>query len=337
MDESQKQVVIFVTLIVFMVVAFGILWFFNMLNITAILLIIFFVLFVTWTQAPNYFAQLQEYERAVVFRMGKFKKEAGPGWLFVIPYIESFRRVDLRVKTIDIPVQEVVTHDNIKLKIDAIIYLRVKSATKAVLNVRDYEKAAVSFTQARLRDVVGKMKLADVISNVDVINKHLKAGLQEVADDWGISVENIEIQSITLPKGVQEAMHQLKEAEQKKLAAKELAEGTKIKINALQEAAGKLTDPTLNYLYLQSLQKIAEGKSSKIIFPMELSKLAENISHRFGGDYEKAQEKALADYRELVKDGAKKETILEALRKGKLSKKSKKRSKKSNDFLDMSS
>ncbi len=335
MDAGQKQVSIFVTLVVTVIASVAILLYFDLLNTLAILLIIFLVLLATYTQSQYYFAQLQEYERAIVFRMGKFKKEAGPGWLLVVPFIESFVKIDLRVKTIDIPAQEVVTNDNIKIKVDAIIYIKVNSATKAVLNVEDYTEASTSFVRARLRDVMGKMKLSDVISRIGVINDILKKDLQKVVGDWGIHVEEVEVQSVTLPKGVQDAMHNLKESEQQKLAAKEVAEGTKIKIDALQAAAGKLTDPTLHYLYLQSLQKIAEGKSSKLIFPMELSKLAENITTRFGGNYEKAQDKALRDYEELVKDGEDPETIIDALRKDVKVKKSKKKGKKGRfDFLE---
>lgn len=335
MDDNQKQVSIFVTLVIFIVVSLSVLFYLNMLSTLAILVVIFFALFVTYTQSQYYFAQLQEYERAIIFRMGKFRKEAGPGWIFVLPFIESFTKVDLRVRTIDIPKQDVVTNDNVKLEVDAIIYIKVRSATKAVLNVDDYEKAATSFVTARLRDVMGKMQLADIISKVDSINETLKKGLQNVVSEWGIAVEVVEIQSILLPKGLQEQMHKLKEAEQQKLAAKETAEGTKIKIDALEAAAGKLTDPTLNYLYLQSLQKIAEGKSSKLIFPMELSKLAENITARIGGNYEKAQDKALKDYQELILDGEKPETIIDALRKDmKVKKALRKRGEKDKaDFL----
>jgi len=156
--------------------------------------------------------------------------------------------------------------------------------------------------------------LAEVISNVKGITEKLKQMSREVTEDWGIEIESVEVQSVTLPKEVQESMHKLKEAQQRKLAAREIAEGKKIAIEALQEAAGKLTDPTLQYLYLQSLQKIAEGKSSKIIFPLELSSLAARVANRFGG-FEKAQEKVSQEYESLAKKGLDRKKIIEELKK----------------------
>ena len=301
MKEAEKQVAIFFTLIAFIILSFFALFLFNLFTIASILVVILIVLVVVYSQYNHFFAQVAEYERAVVFRKGRFKEVAGPGWVFFIPFIESYKIVDLRTKTYDIPAQEVVTRDNIKLKFDAIIYLKVIDAKKAILNVHNYSKAAVTNIEGALRTVVGNMYLREVISNVDEITKKLKEQAKEVSRDWGVSIEAVEIQSIALPKGVQESMHQLKEAEQKKLAAKELAEGKRITIEAIQEGAGKLTKPSLQYLYLQSLQKIAEGKSSKIIFPLELSNLAASVAGKFGG-YEKAQEKVSKDYEKLLKN-----------------------------------
>jgi len=301
MKESEKQVAIFFTLISFVIISLFVLFIFNLFEPVLVLLIILIVLVTVYSQYNHFFAQVAEYQRAVVFRKGKFKEVAGPGWVFFIPFIESYKIIDLRTKTYDIPSQEVVTRDNIKLKFDAILYLKVIDAKKSVLNVADYKKAAVSNIQGALRTVVGNLPLRDVISNVHEITEELKREAQEVSRDWGVSIESIEIQSIALPKEVQESMHKLKEAEQKKLAAKELAEGKKININAIQESAGKLTDSSLRYLYLQALQKIAEGKSSKLIFPLELSNLAANVAGKFGG-YEKAQSKVSKDYENLIKN-----------------------------------
>ncbi len=315
MDAEQKQVALFLTLIFFVVFSLLITYVLGLLKPLVLLLIIGVVLAVFYAKVPSFAIMLREYERAVVFRFGRYVGIKGPGWVILIPFVDSYKIIDLRAKTVDIPIQEVVTADNIKLKIDAIIYIKVKDPEKAVLNVKDYEKAAVSNIQASLRAVIGKMKLSEVISNIDKINELLRKGTEEVTKDWGVEVEKVEIQSVTLPEGVQRAMHELKEAEQKKLAAKELAEGTKIKLSALQEAASKFTDPTLKYLYLQSLQKIAEGKSSKIIFPMELSRLAAGISEKFGVPFEKTQERLLAEYSEKREKGEKPESIIESLKK----------------------
>lgn len=315
MEESQKQVAVFFTLIVFIIVAVAVLWFFNLLTIMTILILVLIVLIVTYYRMHTFFVQLQEYERAVVFRMGKFRKIVGPGWVLLIPFIESYKKIDLRERTVDIGAQEVITRDNIKLLIDAIIYLKVSDPKAAIINVLDYERASVSFTQAHLRDVAGKMELDKMISRVDEVNAILQEGLQRVTKDWGILIDKVEIQSIELPPEVISAMHKRKAAEQYKFAAVEEAEARKIHIDAIQAAAGKLTDPTLHYLYLQSLERMAEGKSTKFIFPMELSKLAAGLASRLGEPYAKAERDVISEYQDRLKKGERPDTIIESLQK----------------------
>ena len=313
MGEAQKQTAVFFTLIAFIILTFAVLLAFDLFTPVAILLVILVILIAVYSQTSTFFAQVDEFERVVVFRKGVFKEVAGPGWIFFIPFIESYKLIDLRTKTYDIPAQEVVTNDNIKLQFDAILYLKVTDPKKAILNIGDYKHASVTAIQGALRSVVGNLQLADVISNVGEITEELKKATTEVSGDWGVNIENVEIQSIVLPKEVQQAMHQLKQAEQKKLAAKEVAEGKRITIEAIQEAAGKLTDPTLQYLYLQSLEKIAEGKSSKIIFPLELSSLASRIAGSFGS-FEQAQDKVSEDYEKLSKEGINQKKIIKQLK-----------------------
>lgn len=315
MDESQKQVAVFFTLIVFVIVAVAVLLFFNLLTIMAVLILILIVLIVTYYRLHTFFAQLQEYERAVVFRMGKFRKVVGPGWIFLVPFIESYRKIGLRVRTVDIGAQEVITKDNIKLLIDAIIYLRVSDPKAAIINVRDYEGASISYVQAHLRAVAGKMELDRMISRVDEVNVILQKGLQRVTKEWGIIIDKVEIQSIELPPEVLAAMHERKAAEQYKFAAVEKAEARKIHIDAIQAAAGKLTDPTLQYLYLESLKRMAEGKSTKFIFPMELSKLAAGLASRIGEPYVRAERDVISEYQDRLKKGERPDTIIESLQK----------------------
>ena len=311
---EQKEGTIFIALIMFTILAVIAAAFMGLLfNPLTILMIILVITLVTYTQSRNFFLQLQEYERAVIFRRGKFKKVVGPGWIFLTPFIESYRQVDLRVKTADIPSQDVVTKDNINLKFDAIMYIKVVDPKKAILNIEDYHKAAVLNIQASLRAVVGQIPLSEVISNINKINDLLKKANEKVASGWGIEIENVEIQSIIIPDSVQKEMHKLKEAEQKKLAARELAEGKRIQIEAIQAAGGKLTGPTLQYMYLQSLNKIAEGKSSKLIFPMELSRLAQGISAKFHEPYDKAQNEIVSRYQELHSKGMSQNKIIKTL------------------------
>ncbi|MEM0372425.1 MAG: SPFH domain-containing protein [archaeon] len=314
MKEEQKQSALFITLVFALVFGAALLTVFNLWYSFATIVFIIAILALVYISAPNYFVRLNEYERAVIFHRGKFERVAGPGWTFLIPFIESHVLVDLRTKSVDIPAQEVVTKDNVKLKIDAILFLKVQDPKKAVLNVENYQKSAVLDVQAALRSVVGQMEASDVISSISKINAMLKESTKKVTEDWGVEIENVEIQSVTLPEGLQKAMHALKEAQQKKLAAKETAEGMKIKLDAVQEAASKFSQPTLQYMYLQSLQKIAEGKSSKIIFPMELSRLAASVSEKFGTDYAKAQQEIAEKYKEKAAAGEKKKSIIDELK-----------------------
>ncbi|MFH0986872.1 MAG: SPFH domain-containing protein [Candidatus Micrarchaeota archaeon] len=314
MGAVQKQAALFLSIIIFVAVAFLVLLAIGQLNSMLMLVAVLVVLFIFYLKVPSTFVQINEYERAVVFRKGRFKSVSGPGWVTMVPFIDTYQIVNLRTVTDDVKPQEVVTKDNIKVTIDAIIYTKVKDPKAAVLNVEDYRKTATSNIVAALRTVVGQMELSQVISNIDEINKLLKKNITEVTKSWGVEVEQVEIQSVTLPKAVQDAMHALKAAQQTKMADRERAEGTKIKLDALQEAGGKLTSPTLQYMYLQSLGKIAEGKSSKIIFPMELSRLAESLVGKFGGSYEKAQDKLLDEYHEKAAAGEKKNKIVEELK-----------------------
>jgi regulator of protease activity HflC (stomatin/prohibitin superfamily) len=315
MKAHEKQAALFLTLVAFVIITLAAAYVLNALTLLTVLVVVLIFLLVTYTQVHTFFVQLREYERAVVFHLGKFDKVIGPGWFFLIPFVQTYVKVDLRTKTIDIRAQEVITNDNIKIKADAIIYMKVKDPKAAILNVDDYERAATTFIQASLREVLGKMPLATVIAMVDVVNKRLAERLKRVSVDWGINIDSVELQDIQLPEVVQTAMHERKTAEQKKLAAIEIAEGRKITINAIQEAAGKLTDSSLQYLYLQALEKIAEGKSNKIIFPLELSKLAAGISSKLGESFPKAQHELVGKYEKLRKRGMKKDRIIDELRK----------------------
>lgn len=301
--EAEMRIGVLFTIIAFLVLAIAGLAFLGYLNATAILLVILVALVLVYTQSGKFFAQVEQYESVLIFRFGKFRKEAGPGWVFTVPFIETMIRVDKRVRTIDVKPQDVITKDNIKVKMDAVIYMKVTDPQAAIIKVEDYNRAAITFTQAHMRDISGTMMLTDLISNIEQFNAELKKDLAEVAKDWGVAVDKVEIQSIELPESIVAAMSERKAAEQKKLAMVEKAQARKLYIEALQEGAGKLTSPTLQYLYLQSLQKIAEGKSSKIIFPMELSRLAEGISSRLGKPYSEAQNEVLQKYRELTSKG----------------------------------
>lgn len=313
---EKKQVTIFMTIIFFAIAAFAVLIIFNLLQPLFILGVLCAILILIYTQVGKFFVQLEEYERGVVFRYGKFKTIAGPGWVFLIPFVETCVPIDLRIKTIDVPPQEAVTKDNIKLVVDAIVYMKVTDPAKAVLNVENYEKAVKEYLISHIRDVVGKMEMSQVISNINEINKTLLAGVAKACGEWGLEVTHVEIQDIKLPQAVIESMHKKKAAEQEKLATMERAAGTRMEIEAIRQATSRLSPTTLQYYYMQSLNKIAEGKSTKLIFPLELSKLANAISSKMGVPYSEAQEEVVHKYQELRKEEPKKspKSIVEELR-----------------------
>ena len=234
----------------------------------------------------DFILMLKDYERSVIFRFGKVHRVGGPGWCLILPGIEESNLVDLRVQTVDIPRQDVVTKDKIELNIDAVIYLAVKKDKQSVINsvvaVRDYKTAATDYAIATLRDVMGGMDLSEVLVNIEGINRQLKEMLEKISEGWGVSVDAVQIKDINIPKTVIEAMHAEKAAEQEKLARMQRAEAQQAEIDAVKESAAGLSENALSYYYIRALEKMAEGQSTKFIFPMELSGLASALSGKIG-------------------------------------------------------
>lgn len=245
---------------------------------------------------------LRDYQRSVLFRFGRFIGVKGPGWFFFIPHVDSFELIDLRTQTLDIEPQEVITNDNVMLKIDAMIYYRVVDAYKAIVEVKDFQSAVKKLIHAQIRNVVGKMALDEVITKTEEINQALYHILQDVSQEWGIKTVKVEIESIELPPEIVKALHERRAAEEHKARMQTEAEARQDAIDILDRAASKMSGTTLAYLYLNTLQKISDGKSNKIIFPLELSHLASLLAGKIGGkqevDYEKTIKDLVASYAE---------------------------------------
>ncbi|MDD5163055.1 MAG: SPFH domain-containing protein [Candidatus ainarchaeum sp.] len=280
--ESHKiKQGIFLLLIV-LIITIIYLAFTNMTFFAYILLsvsILFILGFLIWRY--DFLLTLKEYERAVIYRFGKVVRVGGPGWTFVLPIIESFKIVDLRTHTIDIPPQEVITSDKIVLTIDAIIYLYVKpdnqSVVKSVVEIKDYEKAAEEFVKSTVRDVSGTLSFTELITNISEFNKRVLSEIEKIAEAWGVTVEAVQISNIKIPKELEDALTNQKAAEQQKFARSQLADAHKLEIEAVKAAAEQLSDKALAYYYIRALEKLGEGRSTKFFFPMELTKLAEAI------------------------------------------------------------
>ena len=228
--------------------------------------------------------EFKDYQRAVVYRFGKLHRVAGPGWIFIWPIIETYVKYDKRVEAIDVPPQEVITKDGVKLSIDSVFYIKVIDPVKTELEVEeDYKRALEEYVRGRIRNLVGTMEIQELYESIEDINKNLKVSVQELARKWGIDVVDVELQQITPPEEIVKAMAAEEVALLYKNAAVQEAEATKLRIRALEEAAGGLSQSTISYLYLKALKDVADGKSTKIIFPMELTKAAENLSKGLGG------------------------------------------------------
>ena len=176
--------------------------------------------------SANIILRLKDYERAVIFRFGRVNRVGGPGWTLVLPFVEKYSYVTLRTQVVDVPVQQIITKDNIKVTIDAILFLSIENTKESIINsvvkVEDYKKAASYFVIAMLRDILGEFVLTDVISNTESINKKITEKIKNVAKEWGIKVNSVEIKT-QIPDEIVEFM-QAKAAVQKKLAIFEEAE-----------------------------------------------------------------------------------------------------------------
>lgn len=216
-----------------------------------------------------------EYERGVIFRLGRLVGARGPGIFLVIPVFERMIRVDTRVITMDVPAQEVITLDNVTIKVNAVLYFQVINPNWAVTKVVDYIRATMQIAQTTLRSVVGQGELDDLLAQRDKINQKLQQIIDEQTEPWGIKVTIVEVKDVELPQNMQRAMAKQAEAEREKRAKLIHAEGELQASRALADAAAIIgSEPaTLQLRYLQTLTEIAVEKNSTIIFPLPIDTL----------------------------------------------------------------
>ena len=234
--------------------------------------------------------EFKEYERGVYFRLGKFLKVAGPGWVVSFNTIDKLVKVDLRTQVLDIKPQEVITQDNVKIRIDAVVYHRIVDAEKSIVEVKDYHEAVTNLIHAQVRTVIGRMLLEEVLEKTEEINVNLFNVIKDVEEKWGIATQRVEITSIQLPEGLLSAMQKRREAVEFKEKLETEARAKQVSIEILDKGLRGISGTTVAYLYLDVLKRVAEGKSNKIIFPLELSRLASFVSEQSGwkhkGDYD---------------------------------------------------
>ncbi len=240
-----------------------------------ILILLIFILMIFAPLIGSMVRIVNQYERGIVLTLGRFSGIKEPGLRFLIPGIQTMRKVDVRTTPIDVPKQEVITKDNVTVSVDAIVYFRVIDAAKAVLETTNYVYATSQFAQAALRDVTGNFELEDLLSKREEISGQIKEIVDAQTDKWGIDVESVKLQNIELPSDMKRAMAKQAEAERERRAAIIAAEGEKASAQAVAEAARMLsqTPGGLNIRTLQTLEKISVEPSQKtlVVLPTELT------------------------------------------------------------------
>ncbi|MGC8872243.1 MAG: slipin family protein [Caldimicrobium sp.] len=218
---------------------------------------------------------INEYERAVVLRLGKFHKVKGPGLIIVIPVIDKIRKIDLRTVTLDVPPQEVITRDNVSIRVSAVVYFRVMDPDKAFLQVEDYYYATSQLAQTTLRSVCGQAELDEILAEREKLNMRLQEILDADTEPWGVKVSKVEIKEIDLPEEMKRAMAKQAEAERERRAKIISADGEYQASKTLLEAAKIMAENpiTLQLRYLQTLTEIATEKNSTILFPLPIELL----------------------------------------------------------------
>jgi len=218
---------------------------------------------------------VQEYERGVIFRLGRLVGARGPGLILLIPGVERMRKVDLRIVTLEVPAQEAITRDNVTVKVNAVVYFRVVDPEDAVVKVLDYVRATSLIGQTTLRSILGQSDLDHLLSERDKINAELQQVIDTQTSAWGVKVTSVEVRDLELPQTMQRAMARQAEAEREKRAKVIHAEGEFIASQQLANAAAVIgSQPaTLQLRYLQTLTEIAAEKNSTIVFPLPLELL----------------------------------------------------------------
>ncbi len=215
---------------------------------------------------------LKEYERGVIFFLGRFYRVKGPGLIILIPFIQTMTKVDLRVIVMDVPTQDVISRDNVSVKVNAVIYFRIVDPEKAIIQVANVFEATSQLSQTTLRSVLGQHELDDMLSERDKLNADIQAILDKRTDNWGIKVANVEIKHVDLDESMIRAIAQQAEAERARRAKIINAEGEKQAAAMLAEAAATLSSQkqALQLRYLQTMKEVAGDRTNTIIFPLPL-------------------------------------------------------------------
>jgi len=231
-----------------------------------------FIIIVGLMVAASAVRILPEYERGVLFRLGRYAGTRGPGLFFIIPGVDKLIRVSLRTVVMDVPPQDVITHDNVTVKVSAVIYFRVIEPEKAIIDVENFLYATSQLSQTTLRSVLGQVELDELLANREKINRELQEILDRHAGPWGVKVSNVEVKNIDLPQEMMRAIAKQAEAERERRAKIIHAEGELQASEKLAKAAAVLAQEpmSLQLRFLQTLTEIGAEKNSTIVFPVPI-------------------------------------------------------------------
>ena len=218
--------------------------------------------------------QINEYERGIKFSLGKFSSVMNPGWNLVLPIFQSYKKVDIRTKAVDVPEQEAITKDNVSIRINAVLYYKIFDASKAVIAVENFNYAVSQLAQTTMRNIVGSVSLDELLSQRDKISSEICKIVDEATDPWGIKVENVELKDVALPEEMKRVIAKVAEAEREKQAVITKAEGEVEASNNLAKAAETMSkvDGALHLRTLSTINDISSDQSNTVIFclPIEV-------------------------------------------------------------------
>lgn len=228
--------------------------------------------------------QVNQYERGIVFTMGKFSRIWQPGWHIIIPVFQRLMKVDIRVKAVDVPDQEAITKDNIPIRINAVIYYKVNDAAKAVIEVEDFFFAVSQLAQTTMRNAVGEVTLADLLAKKKDVSEKIKEVVDKVSDAWGIDVQSVELKDIVLPESLKRTIAKVAEAEREKQAVIISSEGEVLAAENMAKAAETLSASpgALHLRTLQSINDISSDQSNTTVWmvPVEVLKALEGLTKK---------------------------------------------------------
>lgn len=228
--------------------------------------------------------QINQYERGVKFTMGRFSSIMEPGWRIIIPIFQSYKKVDMRIKAVDVPDQKAITKDNISVSVNAVIYYKVSSAEKAIIEVENFRYAISQFAQTTMRNIVGEATLDELLANREQIAEKIRNIVDKETDEWGLKVNNVELKDVSLPEDMERIIAKQAEAEREKRAVIIKAEGEVIAAENMAKAADTLSKApgALHLRTLQSVNDLASDQSNTVVFalPLEILRAFEGMANK---------------------------------------------------------